>query len=78
MTTASNLRVESFLFTRESFETVRDRLAPGGVFVLSNVYWKPWLVQRIARTLEETFALRRSPARTRAGRSSPSSPPGRS
>ncbi len=54
-TQAPSLRVESFLFTRESFETVRDHLAPGGVFVLSNVYWKPWLVQRLARTLQEVF-----------------------
>jgi len=55
VTSASNLRIESFLFTREAFEAVRRKLAPGGVFVLSNVYWKPWLVHRIARTLEETF-----------------------
>src|SRR5581483_5723706 len=54
-TQAPSLRVESFLFTRESFETVRDHLAPGGVFVFSNVYWKPWLVQRLARTLQEVF-----------------------
>ena len=52
---AASLRVESFLFTRECFESVRDHLAPGGIFVLSNVYWKPWLVQRLARTLEEVF-----------------------
>jgi hypothetical protein len=55
VTGASSLRVESFLFTREAFECVREHLAPGGVFALTNSYWQPWLVNRHARTLEETF-----------------------
>jgi hypothetical protein len=52
---AANLRLESFLFTREAFESVREHLAPGGMVVLYNYYWQPWLIERMAGLLRETF-----------------------
>lgn len=55
VTTTANLRLESFLFTAESFESARDHLTPDGVFVLYNFYRQDWLVGRYARTLEEAF-----------------------
>ena len=51
----SSLRLESFLFTTEALETVRDRLNPGGVFSMYNFYREQWLIDRLARTLQEAF-----------------------
>jgi SAM-dependent methyltransferase len=55
VSTSANLRLESFLFTTEAFDEVRDRLAPDGIFVLYNFYREDWLPQKIARMLEESF-----------------------
>ena len=35
---AGNLRLESFLYTTESFASVRDHLAADGIFVMYNWY----------------------------------------
>jgi SAM-dependent methyltransferase len=52
----SALRLESFLFTEEAFEAVRDHLDPDdGIFVLYNYYRDPWLVDKIMSMLEATF-----------------------
>jgi hypothetical protein len=55
VSTSANLRLESFLFTTEAFEEVRDRLAPDGVFTLYNYYREDWLPQKIAGMLAEAF-----------------------
>ena len=55
---SADIRLESFLFTRESFEAVRRAMTPDGVFVLYNYYRQPWLVGRIASLLEEVFGRR--------------------
>jgi len=52
---ASQLRLESYLFTRESITAVRDHLKDDGVFAMYNYYREPWLVNRLAGTLEEVF-----------------------
>jgi spermidine synthase len=51
----SALRLESFLFTEEAFEAVREHLSDDGIFVLYNYYRDPWLVHKIVSMLEETF-----------------------
>lgn len=51
----SSLRLESFLFTREAVEAVRDRLKPDGTFAMYNYYREPWLVDRLAGTVAEVF-----------------------
>jgi SAM-dependent methyltransferase len=51
----SNIRLESYLFTREAFEDARRRLKPGGVLVLYNYYRQGWIVGRIQRQLEGAF-----------------------
>jgi Spermine/spermidine synthase domain len=53
--TASGIRLESFLFTSQAFSSVRDHLAPDGVFVLYNYYWQPWLIDRLGGMLATTF-----------------------
>jgi len=49
------VRLESYMFTRESFEAVRDHLTPGGVMVLYNYFREKWLVDRLANTAAEVF-----------------------
>jgi SAM-dependent methyltransferase len=51
----SNIRLESYLFTRQAFEDVRRRLKPGGVFAMYNYFRQGWIVARLRDTLEETF-----------------------
>ena len=53
--TSANLRLESFLFTTQAFESVRDHLSPNGIFILYNYYREPWLVQKMAGMLETSF-----------------------
>jgi spermine/spermidine synthase len=55
VSTSANLRLESFLFTTEAFAEVRDRLGADGVFVLYNYYRQPWLVDKIAGMIEQSF-----------------------
>jgi hypothetical protein len=55
VSSTANIRLESFLFTEQSFESVRDHLAPDGVFVLYNYYREEWLISKIAAMLDETF-----------------------
>jgi SAM-dependent methyltransferase len=55
VSTSANLRLESFLFTDQAFASVRDHLAPGGIFVLYNFYREPWLVQKMAGMLDSSF-----------------------
>ena len=52
---ASQLRLESYLFTRQSIEAARDHLKDDGVFAMYNYYREPWLVNRLAGTLQEVF-----------------------
>ncbi len=54
----SSLRLESYLFTREAMEEARRRLKVGGVFSMYNFYREPWLVDRLARTLEVAYGHR--------------------
>jgi SAM-dependent methyltransferase len=51
----SGVRLESYMFTRESFEAVRDRLSPNGVMVLYNYFREKWLVDRLANTAAQVF-----------------------
>nr|MBA3308812.1 spermidine synthase [Nocardioidaceae bacterium] len=52
---ASALRLESYLFTEQAMESAREHLAPGGAFSMYNFYREPWLVDRLAGTMDEVF-----------------------
>ena len=54
----SNLRLESYLFTREAFADVHRLLKPGGVFAMYNYFRQGWIVARLAQGVEETFGAR--------------------
>ena len=52
---ASQLRLESYLFTRESIQEAYNHLADDGVFAMYNYYREDWLINRLAGTVEEVF-----------------------
>ena len=51
----SSIRLESYLFTEESFDQARGLLNEDGVLILYNNYRERWLVDRIALMLERVF-----------------------
>jgi SAM-dependent methyltransferase len=51
----SGVRLESYMFTRESFEAVRDHLQPDGLLVIYNYFRERWLVDRLANTAALVF-----------------------
>lgn len=52
---ASQIRLESFLFTKEAMESVRAHLKPDGGFAMYNYYREPWLIDRLAGTVAAAF-----------------------
>ncbi|WP_343983424.1 spermidine synthase [Kribbella koreensis] len=52
---ASSLRLESYLFTQQAFESAKKHLAPGGAFAMYNYYRETWLIDRLALTAEKAF-----------------------
>jgi hypothetical protein len=55
VTSTANLRLESFLFTEESFRSARDHLTEDGVFVMYNSYREPWLVAKLEGMVAKVF-----------------------
>ncbi|MCX6622869.1 MAG: hypothetical protein NTY38_17750 [Acidobacteria bacterium] len=51
----SNIRLESYLFTRESMADVRHALKPGGLFVMYNYFRQGWIVSRLSKTIRDAF-----------------------
>jgi SAM-dependent methyltransferase len=51
----SNIRLESYLFTREALEDARRCLKPGGAFVAYNYYRQGWIVTRMHDQLRDVF-----------------------
>ncbi len=51
----SNIRLESFLFTSQTFADVHRHLKPNGNFVIYNYFRQGWLAARLQKGLEEAF-----------------------
>ena len=51
----SSLRLESFLFTEQSFREARAHLTSNGAIVLYNYYREDWLIRKLAGMLETAF-----------------------
>lgn len=51
----SSVRLESYMFTEESFRAVRERLKPDGLLVVYNYFREPWLVDRLAGLAASAF-----------------------
>ena len=52
---SSNIRLESYLFTLEAFQSVKEHLKPDGLFVLYNYYREEWLLNKITDMLRIVF-----------------------
>lgn len=53
-----NIRLESFLFTVEAFQSVKDHLTTDGTFVMYNAYRESWLVTKIDSMLDTAFGTK--------------------
>jgi hypothetical protein len=51
----SGVRLESYMFTTESFRAVRDRLTDDGLLVVYNYFREKWLVDRLANIAASAF-----------------------
>ena len=55
VTGASQIRLESFLFTEQAITAARNHLTPEGAFSMYNYYREDWLIDRLAGTVEAAF-----------------------
>lgn len=51
----TNLRLDHYLYTKESLERARELLQPDGVLVLSFEVTRPWIGARLAKTMTDAF-----------------------
>jgi len=51
----SGVRLESYMFTQEAFNDVRDRLTDNGVLAVYNYFREAWLVDRLANSAAVAF-----------------------
>lgn len=51
----SNIRLESYLFTKQAMDDVRSRLNPGGIFVMYNFFRQGWIVSRLQNAVRSSF-----------------------
>jgi SAM-dependent methyltransferase len=51
----SNVRLDSYVFTAESFALARKHLGPAGVLVVSHAVARPWFIDRMSDTLTTAF-----------------------
>ena len=54
----ANLRLESYLFTRQALEDIKRTLKPGGTFVTYNYFRQGWVVERVAAMAESVFGCK--------------------
>jgi spermidine synthase len=54
LSSMSSVRIDSYVYTIESFETVKAHLKPGGIFVV-NFAANDWIRERMGRMLEQVF-----------------------
>jgi hypothetical protein len=55
VTGASQIRLESFLFTDQAIRTAKEHLTPEGAFSMYNYYREDWLIDRLAGTAQAAF-----------------------
>jgi hypothetical protein len=51
----SNIRLESYLFTKQAMDDVSKRLRPGGTFVMYNYFRQGWIVSRLQNSVRAAF-----------------------
>lgn len=55
VTGASQIRLESFLFTETALNSAKEHLTPDGAFAMYNYYREDWLIDRLAGTAGAAF-----------------------
>ncbi len=55
VTSTANVRLESFLFTKEAMASAREHLTEDGVFLMYNHYREPWLVEKLQTMAGDVF-----------------------
>ena len=55
VSSAVNVRLESFLYTEEAVASARDHLTEDGIFVMYNLYREPWLVAKLSGMVGTAF-----------------------
>jgi spermidine synthase len=55
LTDYSNMRIDNFVYTKESFQEAKSLLAPDGVLFVKFQVNRPWLGRRLADMLTEVF-----------------------
>ena len=55
VTGASQIRLESFLFTEQALTAAKEHLTPDGSFSMYNYYREDWLIDRLAGTAAAAF-----------------------
>ena len=56
-TTMTNARLDHYVYTRESFQMAKGLLSKGGIVTLMFESQRPFITDRIARTLRDVFGL---------------------
>lgn len=51
----TSLRLESYLFTQEAMQDIKDRLKPNGMFAMYNFFRQGWVVARLNKITTDTF-----------------------
>ena len=51
----NNMRIDHYVYTRESFQEARALLKPGGVMTVAFEAQRPWIAQRLRGNLREAF-----------------------
>ncbi len=51
----SNIGLDNYVYTVESFREAKAHLKPGGIIVLAFAVRRPWIGERISKVLEEAF-----------------------
>lgn len=51
----SSVRMDNYVYTREDLETVRRRLAPGGIVAMGFVVHQKWIADRLYTLLDRVF-----------------------
>ncbi len=51
----SNMRIDNFVYTMESFREAREHVSPKGVLFLKFAVDRPWMGRRLSEMLEQTF-----------------------
>jgi SAM-dependent methyltransferase len=67
LSSLSSVRLDSFVYTLESFQQVKRHLADDGIAVVTFVTSTPWIEQRLGRMLVETFGSDRVYSYSSAG-----------